>query len=128
MPQEKISTAQAWQVYSEVPGVLRALASERDNLVEKNASLQSELDDYRRRDRIEKIARVMETRGLNPGQSFHDKVEQIKEAADKGRSLDAIEEAVELTTPDGGIGKLGSDQSGNSATQLEAFILGDLSS
>lgn len=124
---EKISAAQAAQVYSEVPGVLRALAAERDSLLEKNAELQTELDGYREADRIEKIARAMEEKGIDPGVEFSDRVERIKEAADKGKSLDVIEQAVDMAAPNGGLAKLAEDVPGNGASQLEAYLVGGLS-
>lgn len=123
---EKISAAQAFQVYSEVPGVLRSLSKERDELKVKVASLESQLAEYQKRDRIEKIARSMEARHIDLGTSLEDKVERIKEAAEKGRSLDAIEEAVEMTPPQGNLAKLADGTPGNGATELEAYLLGGL--
>jgi hypothetical protein len=64
MATKKISAAQAAQVYAEVPGVLRKLASERDQLREKLAAIENELTTYRTKGRIEKIARRMEERGI----------------------------------------------------------------
>jgi hypothetical protein len=128
MSQEKISAAQAAQVYSEVPGVLRGLVTERDELKTKLASADAELAEYKQRERIEKIARSMDDKNIDIGSSLEEKVDRIKEAHVKGRSLDAIEEAVELTAPNGGLGKLGSaEEVGNGANQLEAYLLGGLS-
>ena len=128
--EEKISAAQAIQVYSEVPGVLRALVVERDELQEKVASLQSELNEFKEADRIEKIARAMEEKQIDIGDSFDDRKARIKEAADQGKSLDVIEQAVEMTAPQGGFAKLGSETepgNGDGATQLESYLLGGLS-
>ena len=127
---EKISAAQAAQVYSEVPGVLRALVSERDGLLEKNASLQAEVNAFQQADRIEKIARSMVEKQIDIGESFDDKVARIKEAADQGKSLDVIAEAVEMKAPQGGFAKLGSELepgNGDGGTRLEAYLLGGLS-
>lgn len=124
---EKISAAQAWQVYSEVPGVLRQLVTERDELKEKLASANSQIAAYEERDRIEKIARTMEEKRIDYGTDFEERCERIKEAAARGKSLDAIEEAVEMTAPDGGFAKLGSDEEhGQGHNALEAYILGGL--
>jgi hypothetical protein len=122
MSKEKISAAQAAQVYSEVPGVLRALASERDELLTKVAGLQEKVTEYEERDRIEKIARAMEDKGIDPSTSLVEKSERIKEAAQKGRSLDAIEEAVEMTAPNGELAKLAEERPGNGVSQLEAYL------
>jgi hypothetical protein len=65
MSQEKISAVHAAQVYSEVPGVLRALVTERNELLEKNAALSKECAAFERRDRIEKIARSMHVARLD---------------------------------------------------------------
>jgi len=127
MGKEKISAAQAAQVYSEVPGVLRALVTERNELLEKNASLRKENEEFKRRDRIEKIARSMQEKGLDPSSSLEEKADRIKEAAQRGRSLDVIEEAVEMTAPNGELAKLAEEQPGNGANQLEAYLLGGLS-
>lgn len=127
---EKISAAQVAQVYSEVPGVLRALSTERDSLLEKVAALQSELDGIRKEERIVKIARAMEDKQIDIGESFTDRVERIKEAAAQGKSLDVIEEAVEMTAPQNGFAKLGSELepgNGDGGIQLEAYLLGGLS-
>jgi hypothetical protein len=124
---EKISAAQAAQVYSEVPGVLRALASERDELLTKNASLLAEVQEFKRRDRIEKIARSMHAKGIDPDSTMEEKSERIKEAADRGKSLDVLEEAIEMTAPNGELAKLAEEQPGNGATQLEAYLVGGLS-
>jgi hypothetical protein len=128
MSQEKISAAQAAQVYSEVPGVLRALISERDDLTTKLAAVQQQLDEYRTRDRIEKIASAMGEKNLDTGSSFEERIERIKEAAARGRSLDVIEEAVQLSAPSGGLGKLAEAPDGGAGgQQLEAYLLGGLS-
>jgi hypothetical protein len=127
MGKEKISAAQAAQVYSEVPSVLRALVSERNELLEKNASLRTENEEFKRRDRIEKIARSMHDKGIDPNSSLEEKADRIKEAAERGRSLDVIEEAIDMTAPNGDLAKLAEEQPGNGANQLEAYLLGGLS-
>jgi len=125
--QVKISAAQAAQVYAEVPGVLRKLASERDSLSKELASAQAELAKYKLAERMSKIAGKMHDKGINRGLSLEEHLQSVKEAHAQGRSLDAIEEAVEMTAPDGSFAKVAVDQSGNGASQLEQFLLGDLS-
>jgi hypothetical protein len=126
MSQEKISAAKAAAVYSEVPSVLRSLASERDGLLEKNAALQAKVDEYEKHGRIEKIAQAMEVKGISPDMSREDRIEQIKEAASQGKSLDVIEEAIEMTAPNGELGKLGS-VGGNGEDALTSYLVGGLS-
>lgn len=128
MSQEKISAAKVAAVYSEVPGVLRALVAERNSLRTKLAAANRKLEEVEKRDRIEKIAHAMTEKGVDPDSSFDDKVERIKEATQRGRSLDVIEEAIEMTAPNGGLGKLGSaEEVGNGASQFESYLLGGLS-
>ena len=115
----KISAAQAAQVYAEVPGVLRKLASERD-------ALQRELDGYRLGSRITKIAQRMEEKNINLGSNLAERVQYIKEAHDKGRSLEAIEEAIEMTAPNGEIAKIAAEDSKDGSNPLETYLLGGL--
>jgi hypothetical protein len=126
MGTEKISAAKAAAVYAEVPGVLLKLASERDELQVANRTLREKVAEYERSDRIEKIARSMHDKGIDAASSMGDKIERIKEAAERGRSLDVIEEAVEMTAPDGGFAKL-AEAPGNDGDQLTAYLLGGLS-
>ena len=125
--QVKISAAQAAQVFAEVPGVLRKLASERDTLTEKLAAAEGELAQYRLKERMAKIATKMASKGIN-GLSAEEHFENVKEAHAQGRSLDAIEEAVEMTSPTGGMGKIAEDQTGNAsgASALESYLLGSI--
>ena len=127
MSTEKISAAKAAAVYAEVPGVLRKLASERDELRAENVNLREKLAEYEHSDRIEKIARSMQDKGIDVASSMEEKIERIKEAADRGRSLDVIEEAVEMTAPNGELAKLADGESGNSGDQLTAYLLGGIS-
>lgn len=121
---EKVSSAQATAVYAEVPGVLRSLVTERDELRTKLASAEKAVAEYRKRDRIEKIAARMEERQIDIGLSYSDRVEKIKTSHAHGRSLDAIEEAVEMTAPTGEFAKMAEDVTGNGASQLEGYLLG----
>lgn len=127
MSTEKISAAKAAAVYAEVPGVLRKLASERDGLRAENEDLREKLAEYERSERIEKIAKSMQEKGIDVSSSMEEKVERIKEAAERGRSLEVIEEAVEMTAPNGDLAKLAEDVSGNSGDQLTAYLLGGIS-
>lgn len=127
MSTEKISAAKAAAVYAEVPSVLRKLASERDELRAENETLRSKVAEFEQSDRIEKIARAMHDKGIDTQSSMEDRVERIKEAAERGKSLDVIEEAVEMTAPDGNLAKLAEDTPGNSGDQLTAYLMGALS-
>lgn len=125
---EKISAEQAAAVYAEVPSVLRALASERDELKVKLAAANRRVAEFEERDRIEKIAQAMGEKGFDVEATQEERVERIKEAASRGKSLDVIEEAVGLAAPQsGGLGELGKEaEVGNGATNLEAYLLGQM--
>jgi hypothetical protein len=126
MPMVKISAEKAAQVYAEVPGVLRALARERDDLKEKLASTSAELKELKRRDRIEKIAKSMVEKGLDPEASHEDRVARIEKAA-AAKGLDVIEEAVGLSAPQKPLGDLGDElEAGNGASMLEAYLIGEV--
>jgi len=128
MSQTKISAAQAAQVYAEVPAVLRALVTERDDLRTKLAAADARIQEFEKSDRIEKIARSMEEKGIDTGSTFEDKIERIKEATARGRSLDVIAEAIEMTAPNGDLGKLaGAEAPGNGADALTSYLLGSVS-
>jgi hypothetical protein len=123
----KLSMVKAAQVYAEVPNVLRALAAERDWLREKLAAAERELASYKIDDRIKKIAHKMEEKHIGAGLSFEDRVSRIKQAAAGGKSLDAIEEAIDMVAPWGELGRLDSGPGeGNSDTSLVSFLLGGL--
>lgn len=124
--QEKISAAQAAQVMAEVPGVLLKLASERDEAVEKLAAAQVELDGYRLEKRMAKIAARMADKGIGSGLTVEEHLAHVKEAHASGRSLDAIEEAVDMSAPDGSFGKIAEHTDANGGSQLESYLLGDL--
>ena len=131
---EKISSQKVAAVLSTVPSMLRSLARERDDLLEKNAALQSQVSEYQRRERIERLAKVASERGIESlGESHEEKVASIEEAVAKGRNLDVMEEAVKLSSPRGDLADLTGDEltgegggSEGSKSQLEGYLLGQL--
>lgn len=131
---EKISSQKVAAVLSTVPNMLRGLAKERDDLLEKNASLRARVADFERRERVEQIAKTAEKKGIDSwGESHEEKVASIESAVEKGRSLDAMEEAVKMATAGGNLATLTGDEltgddgaSSASKSQLESFLLGNL--
>jgi hypothetical protein len=125
---EKISHTKVAAVLSTVPSMLRGLARERDDLMEKNATLQAKVSEFERRERIEKVAKVAEEKHLDSlGDTHEEKVASIETALEKGRDLNVIEEAVKMSSPRGDLGALGDDLApGNGENQLEAYLLGHL--
>jgi hypothetical protein len=131
---EKISSSKVAAVLSTVPNMLRGLAKERDDLLEKNAKLEVRVADFERRERVETIAKTAGERGIESlGESHEDKVASIEAAVEKGRSLDVMEEAVKMSAPRGDLASLTGDEltgddgaSSASKTQLESYLLGNL--
>jgi len=122
----KLSASQVHAVLSEVPSTLRALVEERDYLKEKLAYAQQELESYRSKARLDKLANKMEERGFRPGNSLDDTREFLSKQAKAGR-LDIVEQAVDMSAPDRPIGWLGdSSGGGNSTDELTAYCLGEL--
>jgi hypothetical protein len=131
---EKISHSKVAAVLSTVPNMLRGLAKERDDLLEKNAQLRAQVTEFERRERVEKIAKTAEAKGIDSlGESHEEKVASIETAVEKGRSLDVMEEAVKMSAANGSLASLTGDEltgadgaSSASKSQLESYLLGNL--
>jgi predicted transcriptional regulator len=131
---EKISSKKVAAVLSTVPNMLRGLAKERDDLLEKNARLQSQVHEYQRREHIERIVKTAEKKGIDSwGETHEEKIASIEAAVERGRSLDVMEEAVKLSAAGGNLASLtgdeltGSDGASEVAkSQLESYLLGNL--
>lgn len=131
---EKISHNKVAAVLSTVPNMLRGLAKERDDLLEKNAQLAARVSEFERRERVEQIAKTAEEKGIDSlGESHEEKVASIESAVERGRSLDVMEEAVKLSARRGDMASLIGDEltgddgaSSASKTQLESYLLGNL--
>jgi hypothetical protein len=125
---EKISSQKVAAVLSAVPGMLRSLAAERDGLMKKLATATAKIRDYEQRSRINELAKVATEKNITAlGETMEEKVASIEEAVAKGKSLDVMEEAVKMSSPNGQIGGLGDElEPGNGQTQLESYLLGHL--
>jgi hypothetical protein len=131
---EKISHNKVAAVLSTVPNMLRGLAQERDTLLEKNAQLQAQVAEFERRERVEKIAKAADAKGIDSlGESHEEKVASIENAVDRGRSLDVMEEAVKMSAANGSLASLTGDEltgedgaSSASKSELESYLLGNL--
>lgn len=121
---DKLSASQVQAILADVPETLMALAYERDWAMDKLASAEEELNRYRTKERLDKLAQKMEDRGFQTGSSHEEKVEFLLKKAEAGQ-LEALEQAVEMSAPQQPIGWLG-DQGGNSSDQLTSFCLGEL--
>lgn len=104
---KKISGPQVAQLLQTVPIMLRSLAAERDEAITKLASAEQELAQFRQRDRVHTIAGTAHQRGLHQlGANVQDKVAAINTALEQGKSLEVMEQAVDMSSPNGSLGGL----------------------
>ena len=131
---EKISSSKVATVLSAVPGMLRTLSTERDSLLTKVASLETQVRTYQRQARVDSLAKLAEDKGIDAfGESHEEKVATIENALERGKSLDVMEEAIKMSSIRGDLAGLVGDeitgQGGGSETtksQLEGYLLGGL--
>lgn len=121
---KKLSHEQVHQVLSEAPGVIRALVNENAGLRDKVASME-------RRDRAEKLAEAMHSKGLNLEVPIDELTQSLEKQADQGK-LDVLEKAVELRPEDMGV-KIGhagfnptTDGQQATGTDFERYIVGSV--
>lgn len=109
----KISSNDAASLLKQAGAAIRTLTQERDHLLEKVSS-------FERGQRVEKIAREMEDKGLNNDLDYEQKVAALARA----QNLDVTEEAVKLAAPQGHIlGGPDDDQPGGGVHAFEHFIM-----
>jgi len=120
----KLSHEQVHQVLSEAPGVIRALVSE-------NASLRDKVASMERKDRAEKVAEAMHSKGLNLEVPIEELTQHLEKQAEQGK-LDVIEQAVAMRPEDMGV-KIGHasfnpthDGQQAGGTDFERFIVGSV--
>ena len=118
---DKLSNAQLAEVIADGAATLRTQQAYIGELEEKLASKE-------RRDRVEKLAAAMHTKGLDLDVPVADLADKLEKTAAAGK-LDAFEHAVDLVGPDMGmkVASLTSDSSEGIAqgtTDFERFILG----
>lgn len=106
---DKLSADKVAEVLSQVGPALRALSGENRNLKEKVAHFEL-------MERAEKLAGVMEEKGLDSQISHDEKVQRLMSADD----LDVVEKAVDLSAPQFKIASV-SDHPGNPSDALSAF-------
>jgi len=102
----KIAAHDAFAALSEVPGTLRAQQARIQKLASENAQLREKVASYKVRDRIEKIASLMEEKGIDAGLSHDEKLDMLHKKASEG-SLDVVEHAVKLAAQGSPFGELG---------------------
>jgi hypothetical protein len=112
MTMKKISSQDAAALLKQAAAAIRSLETQ-------NVQLQEKLAFRDRDDRIVKIARDMETKGLLPDMTLPEKVAHLR----KAQNLEVTEEAVKLAAPQGrGFGDV-VDVPGSSSHPFETFIM-----
>jgi hypothetical protein len=106
----KLSTAQASSILKQASVTIRGLKEENDDLREKLAASDKET-------RIEKLAKVMEDKGLNDALSFEEKVAELRGK----KNLEVTEEAVKLASPQHEAWSLPDDNDGVPSGTKSAF-------
>jgi len=95
VPREQAQLRRDRRVLREAPGVIRAL-------VEDNRALEEKVAHKERRERVEKIASAMHEKGIHIDVPHTSLADQLEKDASEGKSLDVIEHAVDLVSPDMG--------------------------
>lgn len=106
---DKLSAEKVAEVLSQVSPALRALSEENSGLKEKVAH-------YELMERAEKLAGVMEEKGLDSQISHDEKVQRLMKTED----LDVVEKAVDLSAPQFKLAHV-SDNPGNHSDALSAL-------
>lgn len=107
----KLASNEVAATLSQVGPTLRALS-------EENVALKEKVAAYQRQERIEKIATVMEDKGLDRDNSFEQRVVNLSNHDDS--RLNAVEEAIEMSAPQIKLASV-SDHAGNPSDATSAF-------
>ena len=111
----KISSNDAASILKQAGAAIRKVTSERDEALAKVAS-------FEKTQRVSKIAREMEDKGLSSDLSFEEKVAAINTS----KNLDVTEEAIKLAAPQSqlfGNAEERPSSGGNSSSALESYIM-----
>ena len=114
---QKISSEQAGQILGQVAPTLRAQQQKIESLATENQELTEKVAFYQRRERAEKIAMQLETKGLDPESSFAQKVDGLMKPE---TDLDVVEKAVDMSAPQIKLASL-SDNPGNASDAKSSF-------
>lgn len=93
---DKISHAQVAGMMKLASENLRGLSEENQKLAKENTGLKEKVAQFEKKAHAEKIAKLMEDKGINNELDFHEKVASIM---DSKKDLSVIEEAVGLSAP-----------------------------
>lgn len=91
----KISQVQAGQMMKLAAENLRSLSVENKSLADERDELLQKVASFEHEKRVEKVAKAMESKGLNPDLSFDEKIASLRQH----EKLEVLEEAVNLSAP-----------------------------
>jgi hypothetical protein len=109
----KISSTEAKTLLKTAAATIRTQKETIDELQTKVAS-------FEKHERIEKVARAMEEKGLHAELTFEEKVAHLRQV----QNLDVTEEAVKIASPQRGVfGSVSDKPSAGGAHPFETYIL-----
>lgn len=125
---EKISKVQAGEMMKLAAENLRALSEENQALTSELDGLRTKVAGFEKRERAEKIAKVMDEKGLEPEASLSEKVAGLM-----GRdNLDVVEEAIRMAAPQIKVAHIHDDSAvpveGGEGSAAEATFVASLAS
>lgn len=91
----KISHVQAGQMMKMAAENIRSLSAEKLELATERDELLQKVAGFEREKRVEKVAKAMESKGLNPDLSLDEKIASLRQH----EKLEVLEEAVNLSAP-----------------------------
>ncbi|MFW9998262.1 MAG: hypothetical protein ACFFD4_39855 [Candidatus Odinarchaeota archaeon] len=119
---KKIAANDAFAVLSAVPGTLRAQQEKISQLSSENQKLREKVASYVLRDRVEKVAKDMEAKGLEVGLSHKERLDMLQKKAGEGK-LDVVEQAIDLAATQNPLGSVSDLPSAGG--DLVSYLLGE---
>jgi hypothetical protein len=119
----KISALTVNHVLSEASQALKDLSTERDALRSENLDLHTKIANYEMKARAEKIASLMEQKGLEGGLNREEKINMLLTKAAQGQ-LPIIEQAIQFASTNNPFGKVG-DRPATSDDSLIGYLMSE---
>ena len=123
---KKLSAQNVVAILSEVPTALRKLASERDGWKTRAVRAEGRINEYERKEQVEKVANMIMEKNLSKGQTMDELRSTLMQKAADGK-LHVVAEAVNMTARSNPLGYLGEDHTtgggGEAGAAFENAIL-----
>lgn len=101
----KLAEEKVVAVLADVPNALRALSKTAEDWKARALVAEEKVADHAHRERIEKLASSMESKGLATGRDRESRIALLEKKAAEG-ALDAVEQAIEMSAPQHPLGEL----------------------